>query len=358
MDICWVTSSDNSGVAEQSRVIAPGIDATVVMEEPLDVPRGRPYILDDNDVVHPTENLSDTLLHLDPDIVVFHAITESTRDALARLSPHMITVARLGINIKEQMMAGPKYIRELPDVLDFLNTVDHIICSSQRPYDEMRTHGISEDRLSVIHSAVDTDDVTEPTRSCSNSIGMIGRIGRIKNQFTAIQGACGLRAFGVSPEVHLAGDSNGALLPNLRGIVMQMSPAFDLRYHGYVDDPVDEFFSMLDVHCHPSWTENCPQTLLESAVAGVPSIVSELSWADSYGRDVFPTCRPDNPWDWSKELNEMLQDAEYRYETARRQQAELLSQYSTDEIVPKYDELFEELLDEHGSFKVSSEVVA
>lgn len=358
MDVCWVTGPENSGVTEQSRVIAPELDATLVVAKELDIPSGHAYVRADDDAVYPTGDLADAVLALDPDVVVFHTANQTVRRAVRDIQPHAITVCRVGVNIQEQMLAGPKFVRQVSDLLEMFNTVDHLVASSHRARSSLQAQGIDDSRITKIPTAIKVEDVQKPTLSHTENIGLIGRVDPIKNQYTAIEGISGLRRYDMAPHIHLAGNNNGAVLESMQDIVMQMSPNFDLTYYGFVEEPLDEFYPMLDVHCHPSWTENCPQTLLEAALAGVPSIVSDLSWSHAYGDADFVRANPDDPMDWAAAIHQLLSDPDHRRDVAEKQQYKLLDNYRVDDIIPMYRGLFSRLRDRHDSFKVTAEVRA
>jgi glycosyltransferase involved in cell wall biosynthesis len=232
--------------------------------------------------------------------------------------------------------------------------------SSHRAENEMKSYGIMDDRMSWIPTAIDTSSTVPPKKNDGKDVGCIGRVGKVKNQFTIVEAVSAIREIDntTEPLLRIAGKANGEIVRNMEAIITQMAPNFGLEYTGFVDEPMKDFYPELAVHCHPSWTENCPQTVLEAAVAGVPTITSNLSWSDAYPYFKSIECNPDDPMEWAEEIRSMLNNREYRNSIARKQQEAVVDNYSAQQISEQYEDLFESLKDDLSCFKIPMEVRA
>lgn len=371
--IIWVSGVSGTGITAQSDVITSelerrGYPVSHVVAKPLDTDHTAPYITDDSGAIYPVESVQNALLavlqtHSDPSVVVFHSANQHVREAHSAIQPHAITLCRLGVNFREQMLAGPQFSHQIPDLIDFLQSVDHIIPSTNRAKGAMKTHGITDSRLTRIPTAIHApeDKIREPTRDAPESVGVIGRLCKVKNQLVIAEAISGLRE--CTPPIHptlaIAGkqSQNDGVPQAMQGMLPALAPNFQTQILGYVDNPLQDFYPEIGVHAHPSWTENCPQTLLEAAVCGVPSVVSDMAWADAY--DIrFPSCSPDSPWSWTCKFHDFLTDAEYRFELAKEQQQAVLDNYRVRDIAEDYQDLFASLCDAYQTFKVPAGVRA
>lgn len=337
-----------TGITSQALVLREHLDITLVSSDPVDIHLDKPYITDDADVVHPVKDLSRALFALDPDIVVFHTSNHNARNAARKVNPFMITVTRLGANLQEQALASENYTKQMADLIDYFTTVDHIIASSNRADETLQMHGI--DRASVIPTAIDIDEIQTPDDDPPQVVGLLGRTNPIKNHFVVVQAAMGLRD---DTDVLMAGKRYGPYFEMLNEVTPASAPTGDIRHGGYVDDVMDVFFPRVGVLCHPSLTENCPQTVLESIVSGTPVVVSDAAWARSYSIP-FRTAYPDDPAEWMWEIRDVFNSDVV---TEVEDQQEIVKEkYSIDVVKGDYVELFEDLLDRMSAFKIPSEV--
>lgn len=358
-DICWVTGKAETGVRSQTNEIKNGFEGNleVVVGDELKIQRKEKFIADTNGILHPVKSLKEAIFELNPDIVVLHTLNPKVREYLQDIQPHFITVARLGVNLREQSMLD-NFVGDIPDLLNVLHTVDHIVASSHRAYNEARSQGILDNRLTTIPSGISVENCREPTDNKDDTVGMIGRMSYVKNQIVAVEGVVASKRMNgeINPNIKLAGEINHRIAQIYKNILTNNGSTVPVEHMGYVDNPVINFFQELDLHCHPSWTENCPQTLLESAVAGVPSIISESSWSNVYPEADFPACYPDDPWEWAEMINSLLSDNERRKEIAMQQQSAIVENYNIELITSRYEELFNRLLDDLYSYKIPVDV--
>lgn len=361
MRVVWVSQSDDGGAAAQARMIVPHLDADVDLVSTASVPEtfADPVVVDDQGVGHPSGDLAAALVALAPDVVVLHGAGQAIREAVTTVQPFAVTVARAGINLREYVLASEHY-RDLREMRDLLGAVDHIITPSPRSQRVLRANGIPDRRTTVIPTAIEADDCRAPTSPDETaSIGMLGRISTNKNQHHLVEVLTALREHlptrGV--DLHLAGPGNKHLVQNVLSETAQFQNLVsEVSWHGWVDRPLPWFAQHVDVNCHASWTEHCPQAVLEAAVAGVPSVVSDMAWAG--GTIDAPTCPVDDPWAWAETVVELLADEDRRQTLAERQQAQVRDEFAAASVAEQYDALFEALHDRHGAFKTPAEVRA
>lgn len=361
MRVAWVSQSDDGGAAAQARMIVPHLDADVDLVSTASVPEtfADPVVVDDDGVGHPSGDLAAALVALAPDVVVFHGAGQAIREAVTTVQPFAVTVARAGVNLREYLMASEDY-RDLREMRELLGAVDHLITPSPRSQRVLRAAGIADRRTTVIPTAIEVDDCHAPTaQSDPPAIGMLGRISTNKNQQHLVEVLTALReqlpTRGV--ELHLAGPGNKHLVQHaLSETAAYQSLVERVHWHGWVDRPLPWFRQHVDVNCHASWTEHSPQAVLEAAVAGVPSVVSDMAWAG--GTIDAPTCPVDDPWAWAETVAELLTDEDRRRTLAERQQAQVRDEFAAASVAEQYDGLFEDLHDRHGVFKTPAEVRA
>lgn len=362
MDICWVITTGRTGIREQAKLLAEELDITLVKSRPIDYETEQEYIVGSCGVVYPTKTLRRTLLDLEPDIAVFHEMNAVPRATLSEVAPYMVTVVRLGINLQVQML-GSRF-QSVPEVVSCLNKCDHIIASGPGTKSQVRSLGVEMRKISEIPSAVRVDEVKRPQEDVPHSVGTIGRIDRTKNQFLTVQAAKGVEVLGGdTPNIILAGRENGGLLDMIRDTVGEMGVGRKVRYFGHLDSPMEEFYPQVGVHVHPSWSENSPQTVLEAAKSGVPTIAPELGWTHGFepehkefspGR-VIPTNWLDDPMAWSEEIKMLLEDDEYRIKVVEEQQ-KMLETHNLKNVTEMYEQLFQELGEQISEFKIPAEV--
>lgn len=339
MNVCWVTGNGQSGVVEQTRVLADALDITRVSSHIANIEHEDSYIIDENGVVQPTKSLFRTLLDLSPDIVVFHSMNDRCREVIPKIQPFTTTVIRLGINLNAEMLVG--HFKTVPQVLQNLKLADHIISSGSHPTSLLQAAGISMDKVSTIPSAIDTSQMQDPASDPPHTIGTIGRIDHAKNQFQTILAANGVRALDAEqPMVLLAGAKNGPEFDVIEASLHTLGLGRHIRYKGYVQNPMEDFYPELGVHVVPSWTENCPQTVLEAAVCGVPTIAPSANWVSDFSG--IPTLKHDDPMQWSETIHTLLTDDEMRTELVRAQQQSIM-QNDIQNIARQYKTVFDDL---------------
>lgn len=358
--VCWITErGSTTGAGVQAKIVEEhfGDDAEfhMLFPEELGVDIGKPYVVAESGMIHPTTSLVDAVKALDPDITVFHMFEQALYDAHSEIQTFTVTVARMGINLMELSIIGPEYAAQIPDVIEFLNACDHVIAASELTARKLRCVGVPEHCITVIPSMVGVVDKQDPNEAHGPNIGSLGRISPNKNQVVLILALAGIRYFDppIAPKLVLSGQQSTHSNP-FKDMATQLGIRDRVGLTGFID-PETDFFPVISVHAFPSVTEHMPLAVLEAARAGVPTVTSDNMWATEF--DSMVTCKMDDPWEWAETLHELLVDDEYRIELAGAQQAEVSERFAADVIVGEYHALFERLLDEVAPLKIDAEVL-
>lgn len=102
-------------------------------------------------------------------------------------------------------------------------------------------------------------------------VGTVGRMVEVKGQRFLIEAVALLRDRGIDVELVLIGD--GELRPDLEDRVRELGIGDRTRFTGLVSDVPDRL-AALDLFVLPSLSEALPITLLETAAAGLPMLVT------------------------------------------------------------------------------------
>lgn len=353
-DVVWVTTPSQSGIQSQSNVINHHLNVTLLSCKPLGINHTNPVYTDEHGLKHPTQSLTDALLHLAPDLVVFHPTNNLVREALPRVQPYMTTALRLGVNLRAEYLSG-KY-QDIPKLINAFQQTDHIISSGTHATNTLKALNYDLDRVTEIPSMIDTSRAREPPETSPNNIGVIGRVDRAKNQFLAFQTLVALDRMDneLQPQLLLAGNENDPTLNMIKESVQHIGRV-KTKYLGFVPNPLEGFYPYLGVHLHPSYTENCPQTVLEAAVCGIPTVATTSLWTQDF--DALPKSHLDNPVGLAECVYQLLSNDDTRIKVTRAQQ-EMVREFDVREVVPLYEALFSELVDSYCGLKVSPEVKA
>jgi glycosyltransferase involved in cell wall biosynthesis len=165
------------------------------------------------------------------------------------------------------------------EALSRLNRCAHVVCVSDFIRDQALRHGVSPERATTIHNALEPIDRIESAGLSvrdelgidgqSQLIGIVARVDEGKGHDDTIQAFSGLYQDGGAPHLLIVGD--GASMDRVRSLV-QASPAAD-RIHvlGRRND-IPRLLSALDLFCHPSRMEPFGLAVLEAAAIGLPVV--------------------------------------------------------------------------------------
>lgn len=360
--ILYLFQKESTGARSQAEVLAESIDDVVLMQStPIGVENpDSPIRVDEAGIVYPTHDLLAAITHLDPSLVFVHVFNQHVVDAIGEVETCYPTVMRAGVNLTEGMFSGTATAMGLGVIVQTLQSFDHLVAPSRGTKRDLIALGIDAERITHIPTAIPMDlEVMEPPQSnAPMSVGCLSsRISGLKNQHTLVLAMSALRSLATNLNVNLF--LTGGPGAGYQEAVNQMVSALGLDnrvgFLGNLDDPVSDFWPRVGIHCLPSYSERLSSSVLEGARAGVPTILSDNSWAEEF--DTMLTAPPDDPVAWAEHIRELLTNDAYQVRVAREQQAEVKEHFGTDTVVPMYDEVFDDVVDHATKFKTPGRAI-
>lgn len=322
-----------------------GVDVTFCQTPPMNI-RGKDYIESETEgvpVVYPVGTLMKTVRSFEPDVVLVQVYTDQLVAELPELVRSYPTAIRVGVNVLE-LLVTTNYPRKLPGVVSFLQSADHVIAASRNTRNVLEGLGVDADDISVIETAVNPSDF--PISTCNDpTIGILGRIFPVKNHLTLLQAIKLVRK--KFPDVELAITGEGRLANIYEELIKLLLLETHVKITGYMSD-LKWFFREISIFALPSISENLPMCVLEAYASGIPCVLSESGWGDT-----FQAClkaRPDDPAAWARQLLRLLTDRDF-YMDVREKQLEELKNFSLQTIIPKYVACFKMLV-KRAKYKV------
>jgi glycosyltransferase involved in cell wall biosynthesis len=200
---------------------------------------------------------------------------------------------------------------------------DHLICVSDDLHAWARGTGLSPDRCTLLHNAVDEqlfrrrfDPSQSPLRGRYGVppgrlvVGGIGRLSPEKGFDLLIQ-AAGLLADDLDFEVWIAGE--GPQEAELRQLIEARGLGERVRLLGFCDEPI-ELYGAIDVLVSSSLREGLPNTALEAMAMKVPIIATRVGGLPHLIQDARTglLCRPGDVQALAQCLGRMLADPDLR----------------------------------------------
>jgi len=342
MKIIWtVNMSSSSGAVPQALVISKGLqkrghEVILLSVPPLDVKIVEPIVESEFEglrIVYPTRTVAEAVEAVNPDIVVCHTLHPSVLNDLPRMKGNYPIITRVGINLME-LMALSNYEVITPSVARFLRDVDHLICASRNTLNQMKGIGVPDSQMTYIPTVIDPSDFT-PTLCEDPTILMMGRVSTIKNHLTAIQAYKLVKE--VVPDAELAIAGKGKDTQKILDTIMRDMGLTDYHFFGYYED-LNALFHEVSVLILPSISENMPQAILEAYAAGLPCVISDCGWGET-----FHNCLKaphDNPKAIADNVIKLLTDRNFWMET-RENQFKELRRFDLEKALDAYEELFQ-----------------
>lgn len=360
LSIVWIVESGRSGARHQARVIDAHLDVDRLQAEPVDVPGDTSWdsaVLEGDGRWHPVRDLADAVRELDPDVTVFHVFSLETIKAAPEVSAFSPTILRVGLNPLEGAI-GATGMNER--TIDWYSSFDHLVCASEAARRKVLACGVHPSLTSVIPTALDFSEeaVSRPERDPPLTLGYLGRISPVKNPELPVFALYAHREIEptMRTQLRFAGSGAERMLANVTGTASQLGLGInDVIIDGYVED-VQAWLDGIGINLHPSITENLPQSFLEAAQQGVPTIAADAAWTREF--DSLVTVPADDPWAWGEEIAALLTNDARRFEVASEQQAEAAAKCHVDDVREQYLGLFAELVDETAGHKIDPGIKA
>lgn len=314
-----------------------GVDVTFCQTPPLII-RGKKYVESETKgvpLLYPVMNIMDSVRKVDPDVIMLHCFTDQLLSEMPDIVRGYPTVIRVGINVVELLVTGG-YPKKIPKIVSFMQAVDHIIAASENTKNICEGLGCRSEDITVIHTGIDPSkfevaDCKDPT------IAILGRIFPVKNHLTLLQAIKLVRK--QFPAVELAITGSGQLTNIYEALIKLLLLSSHVKITGYMSD-LKRLFREVSIFALPSFSENMPVSVLEAYASGVPCILSDSGWGDTFKAAL--KARPDNPKEWAEQLLKLLTDRDF-YLEVRKQQMEELKQFTMDVVTQKYLKCFKKL---------------
>ena len=228
-----------------------------------------------------------------------------------------------------------------------------IIAISEAIAAVLREHGIENERIAVIRSAVDAEAFSRvPDREAflkefaiddgAFTIAAAGQLIPRKGHRYLLQAVADLARRGRQLRVVIFGD--GYLNNQLRAQAASLGLGGVVQFAGFRDD-LDDFIGCFDLMVHPALAEGLGVAVLKAAAAGVPVVgfdaggMREAVAHESTGL-LVPT---ENTDDLRKAIATMINDDELRRRMSAAGQQRMRDEFSIATMAAKHEALYESL---------------
>ncbi len=343
--LCSIAVSGKSGASPQSMLICNelkkrGVEVALLNVGPFNVKHTKPYFESEVEglkILYPIGSIIKTVRAWAPDVFVAYTLHGNVYREIKNIKKICPVVVRLGINLIELMVMGT-YQLTLPGVVSLLRSVDHVSCGSMNTVNQILGLDIPREKTSYIPTAIDRSkfkisNCTDPT------ILTMGRIEAIKNHITTIQ------TFNLVkqriPEAELAIAGSGGTFAQILEQIMKEMKLMDYKFTGFVDD-LNFLFSEVSVFMLPSISENMPGSVLEAMACGIPCIISDAGWGNTF--ESVLKAKHDDPLEFADHIVRLIKDRDYWLKIRNAQLEELDQKFRLEETIDLYVELFERLV--------------
>jgi glycosyltransferase involved in cell wall biosynthesis len=166
-----------------------------------------------------------------------------------------------------------------------LRYMDHVVAVSDAQAAKVRKAGVPNERLRVIHNAIDPERFVDPDERYrtklerffrtprSHIIATAGRLSPEKGFDVFLNAAA--RVLETQPDVGFVIFGHGGLKQLLQQQIAMLGVGNSVVLAGFRND-LDRFIPQLDLFVLPSHTEGLPNVVLEACAAGVPVVATEV----------------------------------------------------------------------------------
>ena len=173
----------------------------------------------------------------------------------------------------------------------------------------MENYGIPESKISVVHNAVDKDDIPtiEVQKPGTKTVLYLGRITLQKGPDYFI--AAAKKALEVDPNIRFIIAGSGDMEPRIIEQAASLGIAHNVLFAGFLtDNEIHRAYRMADLYVMPSVSEPFGITPLESVMNHTPVMVSKQSGV----REVLKHCLQVDFWDINQMANKMIAALRYK----------------------------------------------
>lgn len=173
----------------------------------------------------------------------------------------------------------------------------------------MESYGIPEPKITVVHNAIDREDIPQiipvPKRG-RKTVLYLGRITLQKGPDYFIEAA--KKALEADPEIRFVIAGSGDMEPRIIERAAELGIAQNVLFAGFLkDDELHQAYRMANIYVMPSVSEPFGITPLEAAMNHTPAIVSRQSGVT----EVLKHCLNVDFWDVDQMANKMVAALKY-----------------------------------------------
>jgi glycosyltransferase involved in cell wall biosynthesis len=235
-----------------------------------------------------------------------------------------------------------------------MSWMDRVVCVSQGQANKVRRAGVRNDRIVVIHDAVQVARFDHPDpayrvrivemfpQRVSTIVGSAGRLSPEKG-FAVLVEAASIVTRSL-PEVGFVHFGDGPLRATIERQIRDLGVEGQFVLAGFRDD-LDRFLPHLDLSVLPSYTEGLPNVVLESYAAGVPVVATAVGGtpeavADGVDGYLVP---PGDPQALAARIVDVLKLGDARKAMGQRGRHRIQSRFTFDGQAMRYQDLFDEI---------------
>lgn len=227
---------------------------------------------------------------------------------------------------------------------------DRIVCNSYAAARVLLDHGIAKRKVVVIGNGLPQDAFApaEPVLPRVRGVMRVGMIARMntpsKNHALFLQAAARISPRLPNVEFIFVGD--GPLRASLERQVSDWALGGRVCFLGDRSD-VPGVLASLDLSVLPSSSESQSNSILESMAAGVPVIATDVGGnPELVGQGRGSLVEPDDADALARAIETALLNPKWRQETCHRAREFALQNFRLDDMSRRYEELYEDLLEE------------
>ncbi len=282
-----------------------------------------------------------------PDIV--HCHSRRGADVLGGLAAKFAdvpaVVSRRVDNTEMKLVAALRY-----------RPFSRIVAISEKIASVLREHDVEASRITVIRSAVDTEQLAEP----SDCVYMRDQFHVPEDAFVIASAAQLIPRKGhrfllkamadiksTHPHIYLAIFGQGPLEAELKGQAESLGITDRVTFAGFRED-LDSYFTCLDLFVHPALAEGLGVATLKAQAAGVPVVAFEsggLPEAVLHGETGL-LVKPEDSDALRRAIIRLADDDELRARYSHAARERMRAEFSIDAMVEKHVELYESILND------------
>lgn len=144
---------------------------------------------------------------------------------------------------------------------------------------------------------------------------------------------------------------DGLLRKSLEEKASELGLADRVQFHGFQSNP-GRWYSQADLLLFPSWSENCPVTMLESMSYGVPCLAMRADGVRYYNanseiiNDGVDGFLADSDEDFKVKLERLLMHPETLTMAGEEARRTIASRHTWDQHLERYERIFDDLVDQ------------